>query len=362
MQPINTTSYVGGALGVAISDSGTIRARLNTLTTQAADGRIADSFAGLGAGAATSLALTPAIATNANWQKGIDAATGRMNVAQTALASISSIASSFYAQSNNLNGLNDQQVQTIASSARDALRQMAGLLDTTDAGTYVFAGQDSANPPVPDPDQIATSGFATSIAAAVGGLAANGASATIAATVATASSNAPATSPFSTALSQAATAVNVLRPSVTVGQSSSVATGIMASANADVVSTGANSTGSYMRDIMRGLATLAALTPGQSSVAGFSDLVADTRATLGSAVDALNEDAGVMGNRQAALATSKTLLATTATALQAQASSAQDVDMAATLSELTKTQTQLQASYQLIAGLQSLSLTKYITA
>ena len=155
MLSVGTNSYLGGALGTAIGDSANIRSRLNALTTQAGDGRISDSFSGLGSGAATSLALNPAIATNANWQKSIDAATGRMGVAQTALSSISSIVSNFYAQTNNLNGLNAQEVQSIASSARDALSQVAGLLDTTDGGVYVFAGQDSTNPPVPNPDQIA---------------------------------------------------------------------------------------------------------------------------------------------------------------------------------------------------------------
>ena len=36
--------------------------------------------------------------------------------------------------------------------------------------------------------------------------------------------------------------------------------------------------------------------------------------------------------------------------------------MAETLSRLSLTQTQLQASYQLLAGLQSLSLTKFLPA
>ena len=84
--------------------------------------------------------------------------------------------------------------------ARDSLRQVADLLDTKDGDSYVFAGQDSANPPVPQPDDILSSGFYSQIAASVGQLAANGASATAAATLATASSNAAGTSPFSASL------------------------------------------------------------------------------------------------------------------------------------------------------------------
>jgi len=55
-------------------------------------------------------------------------------------------------------------------------------------------------------------------------------------------------------------------------------------------------------------------------------------------------------------------MASVSTSLQTQVGNVEDVDMAQTLSKLTQTQTQLQASYQLISGLQSLSLAKYLTA
>ena len=369
MQPLASGAglHVGGSLGVAIADSATIRAQLNTLTTQAGSGRVSDSFAGLGSGAATSLALAPAIASNTAQQSAIDTATGRMSIAQTALTQISAIASTFYASTDTLNGLNSSNVTSVAANARAALSQVASLLDTTDGGVYVFAGQDSANPPVPDPDALANSGFATAIAGAVSGLASNGAAATATATLAIAVSNAAGTSPFSTALSQDPATVNALLPVIGTGLGAGPAggatsvVGIMASANADVASGGSSTTGSYTRDILRSLATLAALTPDQIGAPGFAGLVSDTRASLGDAVTALNQDAGVMGDRQSALATAKQTLTTVNTALQAQVSSVQDVDMAATLTQLTRTQTQLQSSYQLIATVEGLSLTKYLS-
>jgi flagellin-like hook-associated protein FlgL len=239
---------------------------------------------------------------------------------------------------------------------------MASLLDTQVAGVYVFAGQDSANPPVPNPDDIGASGFVSQIAAAVAGLSGAGAAATNAATLGVAASNAPGVSPFSAALSQPAAVLAGLRPSAQVGEASRVATGLLASANGDVASTGASTTGSYMRDIMRALSVLGALSSGQVSDPGFADVVADTRASLGGAITALNADAGVMGDRQRALAATRTGLADLGTALQSQLGDAQEVDMAQTLSALTQTQTQLQASYQLIAGMQAMSLVKFLPA
>jgi flagellar hook-associated protein 3 FlgL len=323
---------------------------------------VADTSAGLGAGTATALAVAPALASTQGLQASLTAATAPMQLAQTVLQQISAIASNFFAQTNNLNGLNPSEVDSIAASARDALQQVAGLLNTTDAGRYIFAGQDSSNPPVPNADQILSSGFFQQIQTTVSGLAANGAAATTAATLAIAASNAPGTSPFSAALSQPAAALAGFRPSVDVGGGQSVPTGILASANADVASTGSSTTGSYMRDILRALATLGSLSSSQVNAAGFGQVVADTHTSLGDAITALNADAGVMGNRQAALQDQATTLGDAATALQAQLAGAQDADMAATLSALSQTQTRLQASYQLIAGLQSLSLAKFLSS
>ncbi len=69
-----------------------------------------------------------------------------------------------------------------------------------------------------------------------------------------------------------------------------------------------------------------------------------------------------MGDRQAALQTQATTQSNISTALQTQIGNVQNVDTAQTLSALTQTQTRLQASYQLISGLQSLSLAKYLPA
>ena len=136
------------------------------------------------------------------FQNNVDAATGRMAVTQTALTSMQSIAATFYAQLNTVDGINAGAVDSIAASARDALGQMASQLNTQIGGVYVFAGQDTANPPVPDPANILTSGFYTQIKTAVAGLAANGAAATATATFDVAASDAAGTSPFSAYLSQ----------------------------------------------------------------------------------------------------------------------------------------------------------------
>jgi flagellin-like hook-associated protein FlgL len=352
--------YGGGLAGVLLSDGRNVRQQLDRVTEQAADGLISDNYAGLGSGASVALSVAPQIAAQKAWQNDIGAATAQMDVAQTALTQINSVASTFLAATNNLNGLSTQEVDSIAANAQQALRQVAGLLDTTDGGIYVFGGQDSSEPPVPDPDGILGSGFYAHVQAAVQGLAANGSAAVIATTLAVASSNANAISPFNPTLSQSAAALAGFQPQAAIGPGQQATIGILASTNGFVASTGTSTTGSYMRDILRALATLGSLSSAQVNVSGFASVVADTRTSLSDAITALNQDAGVLGNTESSLKTQADTLSGTTTALQTQLSNAQDVDMTQTISQLSQTQARLQASYELISGIQTYSLAKLL--
>ena len=349
-----------GWMSSLIDNAASVRQKLETLTNQASTGLVGTTYAGLGSGAAVSLDLNPELANLQTWQNNINQATGSMQVTQTAMTQLQSIAQNFYSQLQSINGTQTSSVDTLAASARSALQQVAGLLDTTDGTTYVFGGADSTNPPVPNPDQILGSGFYTQINSEVGNLASNGATATAAATLATASSNAAGTAPFSSYMSQPAATLQPDTPVVQVGQGQTVQVGLLASANSAVPSTGSSTTGSYMRDLMRALATIGSLSSSQANDSGFQGLVQDTSTSLQGVISAMAEDAGVLGNAQTALTATQTRLSDTATALTTQVSAAQNVDMAQTLSNLTLVQTQMQASYQVIAGVSGLSLVKFL--
>jgi flagellar hook-associated protein 3 FlgL len=354
------TTY--GSLTQLVANTDTAYDLVTKLSDQASSGLISSSYAGLGEEAATSLSLRPELSELSTWQTNIDSATSTMDVQQTALSQISSIASSFYTQVNSLNSLDADEIPTIAADAQSALRQVANLLDTQDGGVYVFAGQDSGNAPVPDADNILNSGFYTQIATAVSGLAANGAAATTASTLSIAESNAAGTSPFSAALSQPSAALADYRQTVQVGEGTTVAVSIVASANASVTSTGTSTTGSYMRDIMRALATIGSLSGSQvTDSTDFNALVSDTASSLQDALTALNQDAGVLGDQQTQLSTTQTTLADVSTSLQSQVSDAEDVDMAQVSTELSNAQTRLQASYDLLSDMKGLSLAAYLT-
>lgn len=341
-----------GPLGNAIQGSAQVRTQLERLTAQAASGHVADSYAGLGSTARTALDLQPQLAQLRTQQAAVDAVTGRLNVTQTALTRINAVASNLNAQIASLNNVTPSQIDSVALSARSALQQVASLLNSTDGATYVFAGSDSGNPPVPDAAHVLTSPFVTQIAAAVAGLGPNGAAATVATTLAVAQSDAPGTTLFAGPPGTA--------PTLTLGEGAPTQVGVLANANTLVVSGGSSTTGSYIRDILRSLATLASVSSGQANLAGFVTLAQDTRTSLSGAIGALGTEAGALGDRQSALKAVQTEAADTSTALAAQLSSVTDVDMARTLSELSQTQTQLNASYKLISEVSQLSLVRFL--
>ena len=347
-----------GILPTLIANSTSVHQQLDTLTEQASTGLVSQTYAGLGGEASVSLNLNPQLTALQTYQNDIGQATGSMAVTQTAMTQIQQIASTFAADIPNLNGLDPSEVDSVAAQANAALQEVAGLLDTQDGSSYVFGGQDSANPPVPSPDDILSSGFYTQINAAVSALSTNGATATAASTLAIASSNATGTSPFSAYMSQPASAISA--PVVQTGEGGTVQTGLLASANSIAVSSGTSTTGSYMRDLMRALSTLGSMSSSQVNDTGFAALVQDTGTSLNGVVSAMATDVGVLGNTQSNLTATQTQLSDTATALTGQLSSVQNVNMAQTISSLTSMQTQLQASYRLISGETSLSLVNFL--
>ena len=343
-----------GALGQAIFSTGVVQTQLNTLTEQASSGYVAANYGGLGAGVSTAISLQPQITSLSAQQSAIDTISGQQGVAQTALTQISTIASNINALIPTLTNINPGQVTYVASAAKSALQQIVSLLDTTDGSTYVFAGTDSSNPPVPNPSAVTSAPFFTQAATAVQGLGANG-NTTLASVVSALENN----SPFSTNL-QSGTASS-LTATVQLGSGAAVPTGILANQNTLIpATTTANSTGSYTQDIIASLATLANLSSSQVNTAGFVGLVQGTQTLLAGAISDLGSEAGSLGDVQSDLTAQQTELGESSTALSAQVSSVEDTNMTQTISDISEVQTQLTASYKLISELKSLSLANYL--
>lgn len=337
-----------------------LRIRLDTLTRQVADGRKGPEYGDIAPQARRAIDLRADLARREAWQGNIDRTLARSSVTQAAMGRISDIATRFYELSIKMDGTNGTLIAAVAAEARAAMAEFGHLLNERYAGEYVFAGTDTANPPVPDPDGVAASGMATDIANAVAGLAAGNAGAVAAATLVAASSDAAGTTVFSTWLSDPASGLVEPRRSVPAAEGERVDYGIFANRNAAATSEG-QTTGSWSRDILRGLATLAALDPSQAGLGtDFTDLVATVRDGLRSAIDALGEERGALGAAEERMSAIAERHADVTVTLTAQVAGVEEVDMAETISRLNATQTQLEASYRAIAMVSALSLTKFL--
>jgi flagellar hook-associated protein 3 FlgL len=340
-----------GLLGELVHDSEAASQRVDLLTQQTGDGLISDRFSGLGSGSKLALDLGSEIQQDSVWSQNITEADSTISLTQTAMNQLGSIASNFYNLTESMTGVDPSAIDGIASQAQTALQEVAGLLDTTDAGNYIFAGQDTGNPPVPNPSDIASSSFYTSINSLITSELSSGTDGyTIGQnTLTLATTN----SPFSSTISST-------RTSVTVVNNQQIPIGIIANQNAAVTSSGTSTTGSYMLDLMRALATLGSMSSSQVSDTGFATLVADTRTSLGGAMTAMDNEEGILGDTQARIDATGTILSATTLALTTQLSGVEDADLASVATQLTAAQTQLTASYKLIASVGSLSLVNYI--
>jgi flagellar hook-associated protein 3 FlgL len=345
-----------GLLGELVLDSQTASQNVDLLTQQTASGLISPTYSGLGSNGKLALDLSSEIGHDNTWEQNITQADSMISITQNVMNQIGTIASNMYNLTDTLLGPDPSAIDDVAGQAKTALQEVAGLLDSTDAGNYIFAGIDTGNPPVPNPQSILTSGFYTQINTAVTALATNGAAATAASTLAVASSDASGTTPFSSTISST-------RTTVTIANNQPVQVGLLANANAEVTSSGVStgvSTGSYMRDLLRSLATIASMSSTQANLSDFGALVADTQASLSSAMTAMDNEEGILGDTQAQIDATGTILSQTTLSLTAQLSNVTDADLATVATKLSAAQTQLTASYKMISALGTLSLVNYI--
>ena len=354
MNGVSSATDVGTLAAVLYNTSQTSQT-IATLTAQSSSGLVSSDYAGLGTAAGAALDLSGQVACNTAYQANAARAATQAQVAQAALGQIQTLASGFANQLLEPAAGTQTGLATLSASAQDTLQQVANLLNTKVGDTYVFAGQDSRTPPVPNADSLTASAFYTAIQTAVAGLDANGAAATQTQVLAAAGPG--ATSPFAATLeasNQATTA--------DIGDGQTVQPSVLADQNSNAGSAGAGntSTGSYTRDLLAGLATVAALGTANASDAQVQALLGRTQTTLSNADEALNTDIGALGARQQAITSAQSELTATATALSGQVGNLEDCDTAAVATKLAAAQNQLQASYKIIAGLEQLSLAKFL--
>ena len=349
-------------LGRLDSDAALLRARLDTLNRQLATGRRADAPGDLAPQLPRVAALRAEAARRDTYGAAIGEALGRAQAAQGALGRLSGIAREFATDvAMKLDPGDPEAIPLAAARARAALVEVGHLLNARHGGEHLFAGSDSANPPVPSPDNLPTSGFAAQVAGAVAALAGGGTAAgAAAATRAAAASDAAGTTPFSAFLSSAPGLAEPRR-GVPADDGALVPYGVPANRNAAAVS-GGETTGSWARDLLRGLASIAAMTPAQAAASPgeFRAFAGVVRDGLRSATDALADEAGALGLTEARLEGARARHAEANTVLAAQVAEVEEADLAEVLTRLKAAETTLQASYAAIGRLGDLTLARFL--
>lgn len=373
-----------GTIGRTLTSALAVRDRLDLLTRQASSGRVAETYGGLTPNATVSISLRAEVSRRDTYTQAIGMAELRLKVMQPALGRIGELASELASDALSAVTQGRISVEVVAEQARAALKEMAVLLNTQAGDEYVFGGSDSTRAPVPNPNNILQSGYFTQIQASVQQFAVpwdhdadpltpdvpRSASQVLADTLPIAGSNAAGTSPFSSFLSTLSPAGGLGEPRtwLMADDGQKITYGLRANENGSATSrTDPPSTGSFIRDIMRGLAMLGSLSEtvrdrDQTAIAGdaFNELLTGIASSLQSAHKTLEEERGALGVSEQRLAALKERHADVTVVLKNQVSAVEDVDIAEVSARLQMLQTQLEMSYRLIANLRDMNLARYL--
>jgi flagellin-like hook-associated protein FlgL len=337
-----------GTIGALAVDQAQLRLRLDTLGRQVSTGQRGTVHGELGIGARPALDLRGEVARREAYVAAAGRALSRATTGQEVLGRLQALSADLAAQALRARTLGATGVEALARSAEAALEEAAALLNTRHGGEYLFAGSDVTGPPVPGAAGIATGPMASDIAAQVATLDPLNAAAVLAAGVATA--NAPATTPFSAFLE--GPGATEARRAVQVADGERVVLGVLA--NRDSNDQVAQSWG---REMLRGFAVLAALTPASAATdTGFDQLLAGVHGTLSDAASGLAAEQGVLGAATRRIEAARERHGDTLVALRGQLAAAEEVDLAAASSSLRQLQARLEASYEATGMLARLSL------
>lgn len=334
---MSTINVIGG---LALEQA-RLRGRLDTLSRQVSTGQRGVQHGDLGPEARRAIDLRGEISRREAASAAADRALARAGTAGSVLGRLHAIAQDVAAEAARARTLGAGAVGPLATTAASALAEVASLLNTRHDGEYLFSGSDVANPPVPAGAAVGTGAMAAAIGAAVATLTPANAAAVLAATGTAAT--AAATSPFSAFLE----GPGLVEPprAVQVADGERVATGTFPNRGATA----------WGRELLRGLATLAALTPAQAAQgAGYDVLLEGVRGALSGAASGIAAEQGALGAAEARIEAARERHGDTLVLLRKGLGALEEVDPAAAIAEMRALQTRLEASYQstsMVAGL-----------
>jgi flagellin-like hook-associated protein FlgL len=338
------------SIGGIVPDQARLRERIAVLTRQVSTGEVGQTHGALGFDARQAIDLRGDVARREAYIGATATALGRMGATQSVLGRLETIVQQTAAEALRARTLGAAAVVQLTQSARLALEEAAALLNARHGGEYLFAGSNLALAPVPGAEGIATGPMAAGIATAVAALDPDPANlGPLLAATATAATD-PATTPFNAWLEGPGLADP--RRAVVVADGERVAWGVLA--NQDQAG---GSAAAWGREMLRGLATLAALTPASvAQGAGYDALLQAVGTALGTARTGIAEERSVLGANEQRVTATRERHADLLVALRAQLGRVEEVDVAEATSRLRQAELRLSASYETTGMIARLSL------
>lgn len=357
---IASTLLPYGALGRLDAQALALSTRSAALSEQSASGLISPDITDLGSATEAVLNLQPQLASLQAYAASATASGSRLGVAAAALSSVGAIASALVTSLTSLAGTTGSGLATAivadASTARASLGSLGALLNTQSGDSYVFGGTATDQAPVPEPGALTDGALATSIDAAVGDLVGAGADATTTAILSLAGSTASG-QPFSASLSTDPVSAAATAATAPIGAGEVIPVSVPATGGA---AASAMSTGSPIRDLVAVLSAVAGLDAASTGSDQFASLLSNLRSIASTAAAGITNMAASVGVDENRATATATTYDASAAAMTAQIGSLTSVDLASVSAQLATTNTALQASYQLIADMKSLSLADYL--
>lgn len=360
------TTELQGFASVAWS-SQDLRSQFTELSRQVASGQRNDSYAGFGIDARRVIDLRAERSLREALTVSVRTGEAFAEAAQLALDGISKAASGILDRSTRLlaTGLPASDAQAIgltAEQARSALREIVGLLGERFAGEAIFGGADPSGTPIVAPDDMQATGLFAQIGDAVRGLANTNGQFVLAATLDLAKSNDPAISPFRGFAARAAAGLEPdSRRNVPVGDGLRVDVGLYVYRNATVPTDDPNSTGSWARDLIRGLSIIGNFEGNQFvQTEEYVVIAQGALAALRAGVNGLLEEQGALGYAQQRLTSAAQRNDDLAMQLDGQISNLESVDISDTITRLMAVRSQMEASYRAIVLLADMTLTRFL--
>jgi flagellar hook-associated protein 3 FlgL len=148
-----STSSIGSASDRMVQSLVGMRAQFDDLQRQLSTGQKSDTYAGLGLGTGLSVGLNAQLSALSSYDNGIDTAMTRINLAQQALSSMSSLGNTVNKAVVQANG-SVTNFGNAVTAAQSSLQQILGLLNTQAGNRYLFSGRATDTPAVASYDLI----------------------------------------------------------------------------------------------------------------------------------------------------------------------------------------------------------------